>query len=73
MLWKANEVRDFLKSKGLIYFHNKGDDEYWKNEKLPAVIKVPQRNEDIIKPTLQWMIQRSKIPKREWVEWKSRQ
>lgn len=71
MLWKANEVREFLRLKGFYFSRSKGDDEYWVNKDLHALVIVPNRNEDIIAPTMSWMMQRSRIPKNQWLEWKN--
>lgn len=73
MLWKADEVRKFLKFKGFHYSHNKGDDEFWVNKNIGergAIVPVPQRNEDMIEDTMNWMIKRSNIPRKEWNNWK---
>lgn len=70
MVWTSDEVREFLKSKGFSYSRYKGDDEYWVNKSIQAIVLVPQRNEDIIFDTLSWMVRRSKIPKKEWNDWK---
>ena len=73
MIWKADEVREFLKAKGFYLSHSKGDDEFWMNKNIGergALVIVPYRNEDIIFDTMSWMVKRSQIPKKDWNDWK---
>ena len=67
--WRANDAREFAKLRGFTLKNMKGDDEYWSNSNLNAVFRIPSRNEVIPLPTMMSMVQKSKIPKKEWLEW----